>query len=205
MNLTQLEWIESGLKRKSYECFKPYCNSHELNLQNCHRLFPLIFFLPSIEERGGEGSCAGGGRSSTSAKGPTTPHRARVPVGRGRAWEGGSAGHGSRHRPPPPAGRGKGAPWEGKRRGKGRHRRGRWGESEGGPAWTEKRKKWRNPKHNNGGFSPGKKTLAGAEEKSVDRQRFGDPIDEPNALRRNPQRDERSSTLGFSRRCTDWE
>jgi hypothetical protein len=43
-------------------------------------------------------------------------------------------------------------------------------------------KKRRNAKHNNGGFLPGKKTLAGAKEKSVDCRRFGDPIDEPNAL-----------------------
>jgi hypothetical protein len=50
----QLEWIESGLKRKSYECFKPYCNSRVLNLQNCHLLPHLIFFLPSMEERRGE-------------------------------------------------------------------------------------------------------------------------------------------------------
>ncbi|PWZ28452.1 hypothetical protein Zm00014a_028481 [Zea mays] len=34
-------------------------------------------------------------------------------------------------------------------------------------------KKRRNPRCNNGGFSPGKKTLAGAEEKSVDCRRFG--------------------------------
>jgi hypothetical protein len=37
----QLEWIEPGLKRKSYECFKPYCNSRVLNLQNCHLLPPI--------------------------------------------------------------------------------------------------------------------------------------------------------------------
>ena len=68
-----------------------------------------------------------------------------------------------------------------------------------------KTNKRRNPRCNNGGFSPGKKTLAGAEEKSVDCRRFGDPIDEPNALRRSLRRDERSGTLGFRRRCTDWE
>jgi hypothetical protein len=40
--------------------------------------------------------------------------------------------------------------------------------------------------------SPGKKTLAGAEVKSVDSRRFGGPIDKQNALRRSPRRDERS-------------
>jgi hypothetical protein len=45
-----------------------------------------------------------------------------------------------------------------------------------------KTKKRRNPRCNNEGFSPGKKTLAGAERKSVDCRRFGDPIDETNAL-----------------------
>ena len=56
MNLTQLEWIESGLKRKSYECFKLYCNSHGLNLRDCHRLLPPIY---GRERRGREGGCAG--------------------------------------------------------------------------------------------------------------------------------------------------
>jgi hypothetical protein len=68
-----------------------------------------------------------------------------------------------------------------------------------------KTNKRRNPRCNNGGFSPGKKTIARAEAKSIDYRRFGDPIDEPNALRRSPRRDERSGILGFSRRCTDWE
>jgi hypothetical protein len=53
--------------------------------------------------------------------------------------------------------------------------------------------------------SPAKKTLAGAEAKYVDCRRFGDPNKEPNMLRRSPRRDERSGTLGFGRRCTDWE
>jgi hypothetical protein len=70
------------------------------------------------------------------------------------------------------------------------------------PCTDGKTKKRRNPRHNNGGFSPGKKTLAEAEEKSVDCRRFGDPIDKLNAPRRSPRRDERSGTLGFGRRCT---
>jgi hypothetical protein len=49
------------------------------------------------------------------------------------------------------------------------------------------------------------KVFAGAERKSVDCWRFGDPVDEPNTLRQSPQREERSGTLGFGRRCTDWE
>jgi hypothetical protein len=43
-----------GLKHKSYDCFKPYYNSRVLNLQNCHLLPHIIFFLSSIEERGEE-------------------------------------------------------------------------------------------------------------------------------------------------------
>jgi hypothetical protein len=53
--------------------------------------------------------------------------------------------------------------------------------------------------------SPGKKTLAGAEVKSVNCRRFRGPIDEPNTLRRSLRRDERNDTLRFGRRCTDWE
>jgi hypothetical protein len=43
MNLTQLEWIKSSLKRKSYECFKPYCNSRILIYE-----IVIIFFLSPI-------------------------------------------------------------------------------------------------------------------------------------------------------------
>jgi hypothetical protein len=97
--------------------------------------------------------------------------------------------------------------------GKGHHRGGKT-EGGGAPPPRKVRREWerlctdgkrRNPRCNNGGFSPGKKTLAGAEKKFVDCRRFGDPIDEPNALRRSPRRDERSGTHGFRRRCTDWE
>jgi hypothetical protein len=66
-----------------------------------------------MEERGGEEEGAAQGKSGRA--------------GRPRA------------RPLPPGG-GIGAPWEGKRRGEGCHRRGRWGESEGGPARTGKRR-----------------------------------------------------------------
>jgi hypothetical protein len=56
---------------------------------------------------------------------------------------------------------------------------------------------------NNGGCSPGKKTLAKVEEKSIDGWRFVDLIDKPDALRRSPRQDECSGTLGFRRRRTD--
>jgi hypothetical protein len=168
----------------------------------------LIFFLPSIEEREegkrrglrrrgrgwagrGVGAAARGARGATTAAGE----------GCARAW-----GAGVRARPSATAATAvegeRGAAGEGKRRGRGAatgegERRVR--EALHGRENEERR----NPRCNNRGFSPGKKTLAGAEEESVDFRRFGDPIDEPNALRRSPQRDERSGTLGFGRRCTD--
>jgi hypothetical protein len=79
---------------------------------------------------------------------------------------------------------------------------GRWGER-GAAQGGEKKQRTRVEIH--GGGSPGKKTLAGAKAKSVDCRRFGGPIDKPNALRRSSRRDERSGTLGFGRRCMDWE
>jgi hypothetical protein len=85
--------------------------------------------------------------------------------------------------------------------GKGRRHQGRRGR----PYTDRKTKKRRNPRCNNGGFSPGKKILAGAEEETVDWRRFGCPINEPDALRRSPPLDERSGILGFRRWCTDWE
>jgi hypothetical protein len=200
--------IESGLKRKSYECFKSYCNSRGLILRDCHRLLPLfIFFLPSMEERGEEGEGAAQGRTRLDRSRVGAAARgargAATAAGEGcaRAWGAGArappsattatAGEGKRGT----TGRGNGgggAPLPGKVRG------------EWEMLCTDgKTKKRRNPKCNNGGFSPGKKTLAGAERKSVDCRRFRDPIDEPNALRRSPRRDERSGTLGFRRRCTD--
>jgi hypothetical protein len=85
---------------------------------------------------------------------------------------------------------------QGARAGAGRARvGGRWGER--GLRREERRNKELGLKS-----MEGKKTLAGAEAKSVDCRRFGDPIDEPNALRQSPRRDERSGTLGFGRRCT---
>jgi hypothetical protein len=150
MNLTQLEWIESGLKCKSYECFKPYCNSRGLNLQNCHRLLLLIFLLPSMEERGGEGEGAaqgeGGARPPPRGRPRRTGH-ARPRAGAAPRREG--AGRGAREPPPATtaaAGRGKGSPPPGKVRGE----------------WERlctdgKTKKRRNPRCNNGGFSPGRR------------------------------------------------
>jgi hypothetical protein len=157
-----------------------------------------------------EGKGAAQGRTRPGRPGRARPHRARgarpQPPRRGaRAREHGNAGATADRRCR-------------RRRGGGKGRR-RGGETEGGGVpppekvrgeWErlctdEKTKKRRKPRCNNGGFSPGKKTLAGAERKSVDCRRFGDPIDEPNTLRRSPRRDERSGTLGFGRRCTDWK
>jgi hypothetical protein len=140
-----------------------------------------------MEERGGEGGCAGedeigpagGGRGRT---GRGHSRRGGVRAGMGRGSASAAVGH-RRHR----------------RGGEKGRRRG--GETEGGGApppgkvrgeWEMlctdgKTKKRRNPRCNNGGFSPGKKTLAGVERKSIDCRRFGDPIDEPNALRRSPR------------------
>jgi hypothetical protein len=105
MNLTQLEWIESGLKRKSYECFKPYCNSRGLNLRDCHRLIPLIFFLPSMEERGGG---RGGGCAGEDETGPAGGGRGRTGrAGHDHSRRGGARGRGSTgtRAPPPPPGK----------------------------------------------------------------------------------------------------
>jgi hypothetical protein len=90
----------------------------------------------------------------------------------------------------------------GAHRGRAGTRRGRWGEIEG-----LRREERRNEELGLKSMEEAhrEEDLAGAEEKSVDCRRFGDPIDEPNALRRSPRRDKRSGTLGFGRRCTDWE
>ena len=62
------------------------------NLQNCHLLLPLlIFFLPSMDERGGEGGCAGedetgpagGGRGRTGRAGRGHSRRGGVRAGAG--------------------------------------------------------------------------------------------------------------------------
>jgi hypothetical protein len=106
----QLEWIESGLKRKSYECFKPYCNSRVLIYEIV--IFFFLHLLPPIhgrERRGRGGGCAGGGRG-WAGRGRARPHRARgawppLPGRRARAQE-----RGRRRRLPPPPGRGDGVP-----------------------------------------------------------------------------------------------
>jgi hypothetical protein len=167
----------------------------------------LLLPIHGRERKGRGGGCRGG--RGWDGRGWARPHGARGarPPLPGRGARGCGARERERRRrpPPPPPGRGKG-----------RRRR---GETEGGGApppgkvrgeWEMlctdgKTKKRRNSRCNNGGFSPGKKTLAGAEAKSVDCIRFGDPIDELNVLRRSPRRDERSGTLRFGRRCTDWE
>jgi hypothetical protein len=111
--------------------------------------------------------------------------------------------HGAR--PPPPPGREKGAPL-GRGNGGGRGAATR----EGVGRVREALHGWENEEHEETlgttmEVLTGKKTLVGAERKSVDCQRFDDPINGPNALRRSPRRDERSGTLGFGRRCTDWD
>jgi hypothetical protein len=173
--------------------------------------YSSLHLLPPIhgrERRRRGGGCAGkddvgpagGGRGRTGREGRGHRCQEGVRACVGRESASAAVGH-RRHR-----------------RGGGKGRR-RGGETEGGGApplgtvrgeWERlctdgKTKKRRNPRCNNGGFSPGKKTLAEAKRKSVDCRRLGDPIDKPNALRRSPRRDERSGTLGFRRRCTDWE
>jgi hypothetical protein len=103
-----------------------------------------------MEERGG--GCAG--EDETGPAGG----------GRGHSRRGGARRRGSTGtRAPPPAtaaaaGEGeRGAADEGKWRGEGCRHRGRWGESEGGPARTGKRRTRRNPRYNNGGSHRGRR------------------------------------------------
>jgi hypothetical protein len=151
----QLEWIESCLKCKNYYCFKLNCNSCVLNYKT------TIFFLPSSssshpwrERRRGKGGCTGGeGRAGAAGRAPAepAPRGARRPnrwAGRESLPEKGGRAGGTH---------GEGAPPPGKVRGE----RGR-------PYTDGKTKKRRNPRYNNRGFSPRKKTLAGAEEETVD-------------------------------------
>jgi hypothetical protein len=57
-------------------------------LQNYHLLPHLIFFLPSMEERGGGGSCARRGEGWAEPRPPAArPHAARARGGRA-AWRG---------------------------------------------------------------------------------------------------------------------
>jgi hypothetical protein len=138
----------------------------------------------------------GGGRARTPPRGPG-PRRRATPRAQGAP---GRARRGPRRRrglpcpkqlgchgrsSSPRHGRGR----VGAHRGRAGTRRGRWGEIEG-----LRREERRNEEL---GFKSwrrltGEEDLAGAEEKSVDCRRFGDPIDEPNALRRSPRQDERS-------------
>jgi hypothetical protein len=96
-----------GLKRKSYDCFKPYYNSRVLKLQNCNLLPHLIFFLPSMEARGEEeegatqgrtrSGCTGAGATAWGARGATTAggHRHRQGGGKGRRRKGKQRGRGA--------------------------------------------------------------------------------------------------------------
>jgi hypothetical protein len=58
----QLEWIESGLKRKSYHYFKLYCNSYVLNHKTTIFFLTLSSFShPWKREKEGEGERAAQG------------------------------------------------------------------------------------------------------------------------------------------------
>jgi hypothetical protein len=196
-----------GCKRKSYECFKPYCNSRVLIYE-----IVIVFFLSPLyltQEIPWPWGCAGKGSSTAAGAG----HAAQGTRARGRGPHLGELERaGPRPKPWPVGGRAE----QLRRR---RQRSRLQGPRAHGPgaghcaAGTGVRgievlhqtleieeneeQEWRS--------SPGKKTLAGAEAKYVDCQRFRDPIDEPNVLRRSPRRDERNGTLGSSRRFTDWE
>jgi hypothetical protein len=95
-----------------------------------------------MEERGGEEEGAAQGRTRPGRPGWARPHRARTarpqPPGRGAREHGNTsatAGHRRRRR-----GGGKGRYRGGEMEGEGCRRWGRWGESEGGPARTGKRR-----------------------------------------------------------------
>jgi hypothetical protein len=135
--------------------------------------------------------------------------------GRGWAGRGWARPHGARGARPQPPGRGARAREHGnagatagrRRRQGGRKGRRRGGETEGGGVpppgkvrgeWERlctdgKTKKRRKPRCNNGGFSPGKKTLAGAERKSVDCRRFG--IQSTNRMRCDEAFDETNAAV----------
>jgi hypothetical protein len=67
MNLTQLEWIESGLKRTSYECFKPYCNSRVLIYEIAIIFFPSSLPHVLLSMAMGKEQGLHGGKSSAAA------------------------------------------------------------------------------------------------------------------------------------------
>jgi hypothetical protein len=155
-------------------------------------------------EEGGEGRGRGGAARGAESGRPGT--RGATAVGEGRTWVRAAAVAGHLHRC---RGGGKGRHW-------GKHRGGtpppgkvRWGE--GRPARTRKRRTRRNPRYNNRGYHRGRRpspeprrnpSIDGvSEEESIDWRRFRGPIDEPDA----PRRDEHNGTLGFRKRCTDWE
>jgi hypothetical protein len=117
MNLTQFEWIESGLKCKSYHCFKLVCNSRVLNYEIA------IFFLTSSssshpwkrEERKGRGLCRGGRVGPAGrARGARPPPPGRGAWGAATVAGEGRVGAGARPSPPATdtaaAGEGEGAP-----------------------------------------------------------------------------------------------
>jgi hypothetical protein len=83
MNLTQLEWIESGLKCKSYDCFKLYYNSRVLNYEIA--IFFLTFFSLTQEPPWRLSRVLGWGRGPRQPPLGGRPHRAgRAPTGGGR-------------------------------------------------------------------------------------------------------------------------
>jgi hypothetical protein len=148
------------------------------------------------------------GLSSSSSSHLPPPINGRETRGRGEGcagevgsgWPGRARPHGAREARPPPPERGAWAREHGRRRrpppappgreteGEGRHRRGRWGESEGGPARTGKR---RNPKYNNEGSHRGRRpspeprgnsSIAGDSRiQSMSRTRCDEALDETNA------------------------
>jgi hypothetical protein len=108
----QLEWIESGLKRKSYDCFKPYCNLrtkftelssfsssfHLLHVGNPWpwglrrgggRARPLLGGRGRATRAGGRDAFAGGCAAAAGCRAPSssaaTTGRRRRATGRGRA------------------------------------------------------------------------------------------------------------------------
>jgi hypothetical protein len=113
------------------------------------------------EERGKERGMRRGG--------PSRPPRARARVARAQ----GSCGHGTgasvaEPTRPTASREGRGPRRGGEMEGGGGAAAGTVRGSEGGPARTRKRRTRRNPRYNNGVFSPGKKTLVRAEDKIVD-------------------------------------
>jgi hypothetical protein len=134
-----------------------------------------------MEKRGGEGGCAGeddtgpagGGRGRTGRAGRGHSRRGGVRAGVGRVSASAAVGH--------------------RQGGEKGRRRGGETEREGAPPPGKVRGEWemlctdgktnkrRNPRCNNGGFSPGKKTLAGAE--AIDETNAAVPSDSADEAR----------------------